>query len=148
MLVLFFIPLTLIAFYESVVEANRSRWVQHYFGRADDSEDDSPATRDPAPAQADSARGLKISHVPFTQLAKVFPNSALSSEATILNEVREVKGQLEKLMERLRAKDTASRGESNRVARWVDGVRMASTPTPGQPLPRGLPTPEDIFWDE
>lgn len=70
---IFFIPLSVIALYESSVEHSRYAWVD-WLRSNDEGEADSPKNRDPQMEEDDDS-GLVISRVPFTELVKVFPNT-------------------------------------------------------------------------
>ena len=73
MTVLFFIPLTAIAFYEST--PSKTNWLDDFINGAPLDEDDSPAARDPEVDGEDASNGLVISRFPFSELVKVFPNT-------------------------------------------------------------------------
>ncbi|KDR83970.1 hypothetical protein GALMADRAFT_236519 [Galerina marginata CBS 339.88] len=96
----FFLPLGLIAFYESTFDRRKHTWMENWFRGNDEGEEDSPTNRNP---EVDDPKcvGLQISRVPFEELIKVFPNTTQSSEATIMKEVAEVKEQLHALMQKL-----------------------------------------------
>ena len=110
MSVLFIIPLTVIALYESTLDGGQNAWVDNWLRGNDEAGDDSPSYRDPQ--LGDEENGLQISKVPFMELTKVFPNltqvsapdAALivlyltyilkSSETAVLTQIQEVKTQL------------------------------------------------------
>ncbi|KDQ64365.1 hypothetical protein JAAARDRAFT_144983 [Jaapia argillacea MUCL 33604] len=98
MRVVFFIPLGIIALYESSTAAGGKGWIKEWFGGDEGEDEDTPENRNP---QVDEEEGLVISKVPFEELIKVFPNTMQSSEATILKELAEVKAQLDELMKKL-----------------------------------------------
>lgn len=72
MTVLFFIPLTIIALYES--SPSKNTWLDDFISGTPLDEADSPAARDPEVDEEDARNGLVISRVPFSELVKVFPN--------------------------------------------------------------------------
>lgn len=74
--ILFFIPLVLIASFESVFDRRRHTWMKNWFRGNDEGVEDTPEYRDPV---ADDPRcaGLEISKVPFSELIKVFPNTSV-----------------------------------------------------------------------
>lgn len=74
MTVLFFVPMTVIALYESTSSKNRNRWLDDFINGTALDEDDNPATKDPDVDEADARNGVVISKVPFSELVKVFPN--------------------------------------------------------------------------
>lgn len=105
MLILFFIPMVFIGFFEAVIDPNRNVWLREWVHSTIDS-DDTPDARDPKVSGNDAERGLVISKVPFAELIKEFPKTTMvgfrplltmstvaeldyfkSSEATILSEL-------------------------------------------------------------
>ncbi|KAJ7686075.1 calcium activated cation channel [Mycena rosella] len=96
MLLIFFVPLTMIAFYESVMDTNKHVWMKRWLRGDDEGEDDQPEYRDP---EVDDER--KISRVPFDELIKAFPNTNQSSEALMLKEILELKKQLAQILEKV-----------------------------------------------
>lgn len=115
MSVLFFIPMTIIALYESY--SPKRRWLDDFIME----DDDSPLARDPDVEGEDAENGLVISRVPFSELVKAFPNThevssissfdcplgqivLQSSETSIIKEIHQVKAQLEALTKRLEGK--------------------------------------------
>ncbi|KAJ6515603.1 calcium activated cation channel [Mycena sanguinolenta] len=96
----FFIPLSIIAFYESVFESeNKREWVKRWLSGTDEGEDDKPENRDPEVTEQEGGR--MISKVPFEELVKAFPNTNQSSEALMLKEILELKKQLARVLEKL-----------------------------------------------
>ncbi|KAF8272129.1 calcium activated cation channel [Lactarius quietus] len=102
MSVLFFIPMTIIALYESF--SPKKRWLDVFINGAPLEDEDSPLARDPDVGGEDAASGLVISRVPFSELVKEFPNIHESSEVCILKEIDQVKAQLDALTKRLDGK--------------------------------------------
>jgi len=101
LLVVFFIPLCLIALYESLFRTDRHNWAKSWFRySAGFNEDDGPLSKNPT---VDEPSGLKISRVPFEDLTRCFPNTELGTEAIIMAELRNVRAQLDELMSRLDA---------------------------------------------
>lgn len=105
MLVVFFIPMICISFFEAVIDPNRNVWLREWVQGAAIS-DDTPNARDPRVTGKDAERGLVISKIPFTELIKEFPKTTMvrfqplltvsavaefgcfkSPEATILSEL-------------------------------------------------------------
>jgi len=76
MMVLFFIPLSIIALYESMMDG-RSNYFRDWFARSDGEDENSDAAQNPQVTDSD----MKISKVPFHELIKVFPNTSMVSEA-------------------------------------------------------------------
>lgn len=70
--ILFFIPLTLIAFYESTFDKRKHAWMENWFRGDDEATQDCPENRDPE-VNDPNCEGLKISKVPFEELIKAFP---------------------------------------------------------------------------
>jgi hypothetical protein len=115
--ILFFIPLTIISLYgqstalcqvrnspnfrsESVVRSKQNHWINSWFRFNDTSDFDTPQNRDP---ETSDVEGLHISKVKFDELTKHFPNVQLSSEAVLQQELRDVRAQLDKVLQRLDA---------------------------------------------
>jgi hypothetical protein len=72
MSVLFFIPTTIIALYESF--SPKQRWLNEFMNGTPLEDEDSPIARDPDVGGEDAANGLVISRVPYAELVKEFPN--------------------------------------------------------------------------
>ncbi|KAI0005149.1 hypothetical protein BJV74DRAFT_329297 [Russula compacta] len=96
MTVLFFIPLTIVALYES--SSSKNTWLDDFISGTPLDEADSPAARDPEVDGEDARNGLVISTVPFSELVKVFPNIHESSEANIVKEIHQLKTRLDGLI--------------------------------------------------
>jgi len=73
--ILFFIPLSVIAFYESMFDTRKHTWMNNWFRGNDEGEADSPTNRNPI-VDDPQCHGLVISRVPFEELIQVFPNTA------------------------------------------------------------------------
>jgi len=99
MSVLFFIPMTMIAFCESF--SPKQRWLNEFINGGPLEDEDSPLARDPEVGGEDAESGLVISRVPFSELVKEFPNIHESSETCIIKEIHQVKAQLDALTKRL-----------------------------------------------
>ncbi|KAK2466056.1 hypothetical protein APHAL10511_001698 [Amanita phalloides] len=100
MTVIFFIPLSIIALYETARERKRGSWMEHWLAGYENGQEDSPQIRNPS-VNDPACPGKEISRVPFEELIKVFPNTYQSIDATILNEINSVKGQLAIIMDKL-----------------------------------------------
>ncbi|TFK55588.1 hypothetical protein OE88DRAFT_1622056 [Heliocybe sulcata] len=100
MRVVFIVPLTVIALYESANRSN-NRWVQEWFGPEDNGDDSDPRHQDPEVSAVDAEQGHEISRVKFEELVKGFPNTMQSSEATILQEIRVLHDRIDVLMKKL-----------------------------------------------
>ena len=83
MLVLFFIPMVFIGFFEAVIDPGRNVWLRDWVQSAA-APDDSPAARDPEVTGKDAERGLVISKISFTELVKEFPNTMVVSSQPLL----------------------------------------------------------------
>ena len=70
--ILFFIPLTLITFYESTFDKRKYVWMENWFRGDDEAPQDCPENRDPE-VDDPNCEGLKISKMPFEELIKAFP---------------------------------------------------------------------------
>ncbi|KAF8213829.1 hypothetical protein K438DRAFT_1955928 [Mycena galopus ATCC 62051] len=100
--VVFFIPLSTIALYESLFGngAKHGVWMRRWLSGDDEGEGDKPEDRDP---EVEDADGRQISKVRFEELVKEFPNTNQSSEALMLKEILELKKQLARVLEKLDA---------------------------------------------
>jgi len=112
MTLLFFIPLTLISLWESLVESGsiKNRYMASWLLPVNDGNDDSDAVRNPKVDREDhvyedghnvDGEGLEISKVSFDQLTKVFPNPVMSNDTLILNEINDLKKMIEDLQKKL-----------------------------------------------
>ncbi|KAF8969434.1 calcium activated cation channel [Flammula alnicola] len=97
---IFFIPLVMVAFYESTFDTQKHTWMESWFRGNDEGEEDLPANRNPV-VDDPNCEGLEISKVPFEELIKVFPNTSQSTEAVIVKEIADVKKQLQELIKKL-----------------------------------------------
>ncbi|KAH9049645.1 calcium activated cation channel [Lactarius hengduanensis] len=102
MSVLFFIPMAIIALYESF--SPKKRWLDDFINGPPLEDEDSVVARDPEAGEGDAQSGLVISRVPFSELIKAFPNTQESSETSIIKEIHQVKAQLDALTKRLDGK--------------------------------------------
>jgi hypothetical protein len=73
MTILFFVPMTGIALYDST--SSKNRWLDDFISGPPLDETDGFAARDPEVNGEDAENGLVISKVPFSELVKVFPNT-------------------------------------------------------------------------
>lgn len=72
MSVLFFVPLLVVALFESQIDARADRFIKNLYDHIDEGEEDDPGNQNPTTDRED---GLEISRVPFDELIKGFPNS-------------------------------------------------------------------------
>ncbi|KAJ7094508.1 hypothetical protein B0H15DRAFT_946921 [Mycena belliarum] len=100
MMFVFFIPLSMIAFYESVFDSNKHVWMKRWLRGDDEGDEDKPEHRDPEVDDRE-CEGRVISRVKFDQIIKAFPNTNESSEALMLKEILELKKQLVLVLEKL-----------------------------------------------
>ncbi|WWC60249.1 uncharacterized protein I303_102815 [Kwoniella dejecticola CBS 10117] len=91
---LFFIPLTLIALFESQIAHSRSQRLRAYFSGPPPDEEGDPKVEDPT--VDDDSQG-EISKVKFEDLVKVFPNTALTEGALVQREIKDLRKQLDRL---------------------------------------------------
>ncbi|KAG8719451.1 hypothetical protein FRC09_011122 [Ceratobasidium sp. 395] len=105
MLVVFFVPLVLISLFESHLDTKRNIFMRHMFTATQDGEEDDPENKDPVVENED---GMKISKKSFDEIIKAFPNSFLSSEATIMNELQNLRHRMEELFKQLEVKRGAN----------------------------------------
>lgn len=86
MLVLFFVPVVFVSFFEAVIDPNRNVLLREW-AHTSIVFDDSPDAKNPKVTGEDAERGLVISKVPFSELIKEFPKTTMSAEATIVSEL-------------------------------------------------------------
>ncbi|KAI0660794.1 hypothetical protein C8Q70DRAFT_972498 [Cubamyces menziesii] len=103
MLVVFFVPLCVIALYEAQLDPAKNRWVKDWFRDADEAGSDAPHFQDPEVEGPDAARGLRICKKPFSELVGAFPDTTHSSEAVIISEVKELKAEIMELKKMIAA---------------------------------------------
>lgn len=72
MVTIFFIPLALIAIYETQLDPTKNHWMNDWLSHPDQGLEDNPQHRDPEVEGEDRAKGIKISAVPFDELVKGF----------------------------------------------------------------------------
>ncbi|QRV72880.1 ion transport domain-containing protein [Ceratobasidium sp. AG-Ba] len=101
MLVVFFVPLALIALFEAHLDVKRNLFMRQMFTAAQDGEEEDPENRDP---EVENEDGMRISKKSFDEIIKAFPNSFLSSEATIMQELHNLRNRMEELFMKLEAK--------------------------------------------
>jgi hypothetical protein len=98
MTVVFFIPLTIIALFESSFRPRNNKWMARWLSGNDEGDMDDPSARDPS---VEDGEGLEISKVPFTELVKAFPDTTQSTEATLMKEISELKKQMAEVLRKL-----------------------------------------------
>jgi hypothetical protein len=92
MRIIFFVPLTFIALFET---SNMTKsWMVN---SANEVDTENPVVLDPVVEGPDAGQGLEISKIPFEELVKRFPNTEQSMEATIVKEIKEIQARLEVL---------------------------------------------------
>ncbi|WVR03896.1 hypothetical protein IAU60_000895 [Kwoniella sp. DSM 27419] len=99
---IFFIPLMLIALFETQIAHSRSQRVRAYFSGPPPDEEGDPKVEDPSCEDDDEG---EITKIKFAELVKVFPNTALTESAVIHHEVQEMRKQLEKLEKLLQGEE-------------------------------------------
>jgi hypothetical protein len=75
MMVIFFIPLVMIAIYETELDPSKNHWMNDWLSHPDQGLEEIPEHRDPEVDGEDRAKGIKISVIPFEELVKVFPDT-------------------------------------------------------------------------
>jgi len=101
MTTLFFVPMAVIALYETT--SSKNRWLDDFINGTALDDDDSPDARDPDVDEEDARNDIVISRVPFSELVKAFPNIHESSEANIVKEIHQLKVRLDALVGSLEA---------------------------------------------
>ncbi|WOO78518.1 Calcium channel YVC1 [Vanrija pseudolonga] len=96
MTVLFFVPLTLIAVYESAIHG--SGRLHNYFAEPIPEDEDDPKVINPT---SDDPAG-EITRVPFDELIKAFPDTTMTESAVILEKISSLRRQLEQLEKELK----------------------------------------------
>src|SRR6202040_1861119 len=108
MSVIFFLPLWCIALYETTFHSTQNNWMKTWYINRDQSDSsmdpEGAASENPEVDGEDASNGLEISRVKFAELIKAFPNTHQSSEATIVKEIVELRGLVEKLVKQVGAK--------------------------------------------
>ncbi|KAG2060138.1 hypothetical protein BDR06DRAFT_948194 [Suillus hirtellus] len=93
MSIIFFVPLTFIALFETSIM--KKSWMTSWLGQDDEVDTENPDLLDPVVEGLDADNGLEISKIPFDELVKRFPNTEQSMEATIVKEIKEIQARLE-----------------------------------------------------
>ena len=93
---LFFIPLILIALYETYLDPRANKFTKAWFEANEEGEEDDPECQNPAVPP--NEREGEICKVPFDELIKAFPNNAISVEAAIVLEIKTLKERMEYLI--------------------------------------------------
>ncbi|KAF8580590.1 hypothetical protein K439DRAFT_1648162 [Ramaria rubella] len=100
MLVFFCVPLSVLAFFESL---DQKTYIRNWFGDTGLGDEESPEAQNP---EVDNENGLKISKVEFKDLIKEFPNILLSSDEMILREIRALQHKVDELAAKVASKET------------------------------------------
>ena len=77
MMTLFFIPLVVVAFFESNLDTRKNMFMKVWFSAADEGEEDDPNNQDPEVHEEDA--DLKICKVKFADLVARFPDTTVVS---------------------------------------------------------------------
>jgi len=99
MTVIFFVPLSAIAFLEA--SSMQRSWVIQWFNGEDEIDLENPSIIDPIVEGPEAEHGLQISKVSFNELVRKLPNTAQSTEATILKELSDIQERIHILSERI-----------------------------------------------
>lgn len=75
MLVVFFIPLSIIAVYEAELDPAKNKWVKDWLSHPDEGDEDNERHQNPEAGSEDAEHGLEISKVLFEDIVKVFPDT-------------------------------------------------------------------------
>lgn len=86
MMSIFFLPLSIIALYETALQSGRTKngWAKSWLEENGSFDEDSSETRDPK-LDEDDEEGKQITKVKFDEIVKVFPNTAMVSCRAIWN---------------------------------------------------------------
>jgi hypothetical protein len=105
MAVIFFIPLCCIALFETTLQSPKNNWMKNWLLNRDQAESsvdsEGAASQNPQVDGEDAENGLQISSVKFSELVKMFPDTQQSGEATVLNEIGELRGLVESLVKKV-----------------------------------------------
>lgn len=74
MMIIFFIPLNVIALWETTLSKSTSNLLNGWYSFAQEGEEDNPDIQNP---EIDDENGLTISRVPFSDLVRAFPNTQI-----------------------------------------------------------------------
>ena len=96
---LFFIPLILIALYETYLDPRANRFTKAWFEANEEGYEDDPECQNPT--MPPNEQEGEISKVPFDVLVKAFPNTAISVEAAIVLEIKTLKERMEYLISKV-----------------------------------------------
>ena len=96
---LFFIPLVLIALYETYLDPRANKYTKAWFEANEEGYEDDPEYQNPM--MAPNEQEGEISKVPFDELIKAFPNTAISVEAAIISEINTLKERVEYLISKV-----------------------------------------------
>ncbi|KIR69162.1 calcium activated cation channel [Cryptococcus bacillisporus CA1873] len=100
MTVLFFVPLTFIAFFESQISHSKNRSISAYFNEPLTDEEGDPVVEDPTCENDDNG---EISRTKFEDLTSVFPDTTLTEGAGIHREMMMMRKQLDRLEASIRS---------------------------------------------
>ncbi|KAG8799730.1 hypothetical protein FRC20_004856 [Serendipita sp. 405] len=99
MRLIFWIPLSFISLFEATLDPRTNEFTKAWFEPNEEEDDDNPEYQDP---EVDGEEdGLTICKVKFSDLIAEFPNTELSTEATIINEIKALRKRLDELAARL-----------------------------------------------
>lgn len=107
---LFFVPLSIIAFYESIVDAKAARRVRErsFEGLSDDhdraaEEGQQGTLEDPIFESEEGETGMKLAKIPFSKLVSKLPNSEEYTDGKRQEDERQTEHDIRTLMEEVRA---------------------------------------------
>lgn len=96
---LFFVFLILIALYETYLDPRSNKFTKAWFEANEEGDEDNPECQNPTVPQDE--QGGAICKVPFDELIKQFPNTAISVEASIISEIKSLKARMEYLISKI-----------------------------------------------
>lgn len=82
MMTIFFVPIVVVAFFESNLDTSKNRFMKVWFSAADEGEEDDPNNQDPDVSDTDG--NLKICKVKFEDLIATFPDATVVSELPLV----------------------------------------------------------------
>ncbi|WVO13318.1 hypothetical protein L204_100932 [Cryptococcus depauperatus] len=99
---IFFVPLLLIALFESQIAHSKSQRLREYFSGPPPDEEGDPKIEDPT---CDNDENGEISNFRFEELISAFPNTTVTESAVIHREIKIMRKQLERLEKLMDSKE-------------------------------------------
>ncbi|ORY27438.1 hypothetical protein BCR39DRAFT_538029 [Naematelia encephala] len=117
---LFFVPLTMIALFESQISHSRSEKLRAYFSGPPPEEEGDTKVEDPS---CEDDEG-EISRVSFAELVQAFPDTALTESAVIFKELQVLRRQIERLEKTLKKEGKESKDDEDESSKKVKEEKL------------------------